>query len=650
MFNSHASAGQLCLNNPVKSLFRRLRGERLEEAALALLVPALAYLGAALFAPLEPLRGLLCGGAAAFAGWRGKNLPFTLAAGSTLFFEAFRLKNFGWSLSPTGAAQAGVFFALAASGAGLLALRRRLWHEIRRRARSESHGADLESGEDLSHAQRRLIASDRDAHLRMLLALAHRSLGAHSTLFLESAAGDAFRIRLWESAGGLRLEDEALVPPDAFPLRRVLAGEVFVSGPRAEPFEAWPCVLESPPFRSVAAAELSLGAGRRGILALFHPEAQAFAGESRESLRLWGAHIASSMELWRRVARTEESARELRILHEGLRRMAALTDVEAVGRALLELLREAVHCDAAAVCLFYSLRGGEGCRVLAVQDEAFLSWEERKTSDSWAKWIFEHAEEAVAMGSMKNASPGMPLYSHQENRERFRSFAGAPLASAKRRFGALVAGRVEEEAFDAHSVQVLSLLASHAALAMEAASMYEKLETLAVTDGLTGLYNHRRFRQMLDEEIRRCERTGDVFSLLLMDLDHFKRVNDTQGHPAGDALLRGVAALLGRQLRDVDLLARYGGEEFAALLLGSAAAEAMKSAERLRAAVEGASFPHEGRALDVTLSLGAATWPENGHTAQTLVESADRALYASKHAGRNRSTHASSTSAGGGQP
>jgi diguanylate cyclase (GGDEF)-like protein len=163
-----------------------------------------------------------------------------------------------------------------------------------------------------------------------------------------------------------------------------------------------------------------------------------------------------------------------------------------------------------------------------------------------------------------------------------------------------------------------------------------RLERLAVTDGLTGVFNHRRFQEQLAAELLRSGRTGRPLSVLMVDVDWFKRVNDAMGHPAGDELLRRLAVVLGTGLRATDLLARYGGEEFAVVLPETPRSEATAVAERMRAAVEEQVNAGQRWTQKVTVSIGVATWPENGKTAQTLLVAADEAMYAAKHQGRNQ--------------
>lgn len=167
-----------------------------------------------------------------------------------------------------------------------------------------------------------------------------------------------------------------------------------------------------------------------------------------------------------------------------------------------------------------------------------------------------------------------------------------------------------------------------------------RLEALSQTDGLTGVANRRRFDQTLREEWQRAAREGFHLSLLLLDIDHFKRFNDSRGHQEGDRCLQAVAALIGRQAgRPGDLAARYGGEEFALILPNTAVAGALAVGERLRAALAEAALPHGASPTSalVTFSVGCGTAiPQAGQEATMLLAAADRALYRAKGAGRDR--------------
>ncbi|HWC34913.1 MAG TPA: GGDEF domain-containing protein [Mycobacteriales bacterium] len=173
--------------------------------------------------------------------------------------------------------------------------------------------------------------------------------------------------------------------------------------------------------------------------------------------------------------------------------------------------------------------------------------------------------------------------------------------------------------------------AGHAAVALRSAELLRRVRQQAITDGLTQLSNRRAFDRALDREVGRAVRADGRLSILLIDIDNFKALNDAHGHVAGDTVLRQISRALQRSVRSYDTIARYGGEEFAAVLPGCSAGLAFKLADRMRLAVQDAATE-----VGVTASVGVATFPYDGADAASLLRSADRALYASKRAGRNR--------------
>lgn len=165
---------------------------------------------------------------------------------------------------------------------------------------------------------------------------------------------------------------------------------------------------------------------------------------------------------------------------------------------------------------------------------------------------------------------------------------------------------------------------------------HDKLERLSETDGLTGLANRRHLMEALDVEEKRGTRYGHAFSLLMIDVDHFKKYNDTYGHQAGDVALARVGTVLKESIRDVDRAGRYGGEEFAVVLPETPLAAALVVAERIRARMEGEKLPVKSGEASVTLSIGVAERPTHAATAAEIVAVADAALYDAKEEGRNK--------------
>ncbi|MCR4440448.1 MAG: diguanylate cyclase [bacterium] len=169
-------------------------------------------------------------------------------------------------------------------------------------------------------------------------------------------------------------------------------------------------------------------------------------------------------------------------------------------------------------------------------------------------------------------------------------------------------------------------------------AMEAQLREMAITDGLTGLYNYRYFKEQLTHEVDRAARHKECFSLIMLDIDHFKLYNDTHGHLAGDKVLKDLARLLRDNVRKIDVAARYGGEEFALILVQTPRPASGVVARKLQALVEEFPFAHgeqqpQGK---LTISMGVATYPEDGHTAEELIAAADRRLYRAKAEGRNR--------------
>ena len=165
----------------------------------------------------------------------------------------------------------------------------------------------------------------------------------------------------------------------------------------------------------------------------------------------------------------------------------------------------------------------------------------------------------------------------------------------------------------------------------------QRAEQLATTDALTGLLNRRRFTALGELELRRARRSGHSVAMLLLDIDHFKSVNDTHGHAAGDTVLTSVAECCSERLRPYDTLSRLGGEEFAILLGGVAEASALQVAERVRAGVEALAISlADGAVVRPTVSVGVAVGQGDALSLDSLLDGADRAMYAAKQGGRNR--------------
>ncbi len=216
-----------------------------------------------------------------------------------------------------------------------------------------------------------------------------------------------------------------------------------------------------------------------------------------------------------------------------------------------------------------------------------------------------------------------------------------PIKSGGRPFGVLVLHRLAtDRPFTAEDVEAITSLTRQVESAIESSFLFEEAERQSLTDGLTSLWNRRQFDLRLGGEHQRGVRFGETFSVVLLDLDQMKAVNDSRGHQAGDALLIEISQRLMSGVREVDLVARYGGDEFALILPSTGVAGAIWLAEKVRISIADEPFELGGEDwFDVTASIGVATYPHDGKTIKELVKAADSALYRAKAAGGNRVEH-----------
>jgi diguanylate cyclase (GGDEF)-like protein len=209
-----------------------------------------------------------------------------------------------------------------------------------------------------------------------------------------------------------------------------------------------------------------------------------------------------------------------------------------------------------------------------------------------------------------------------------------PLIFFGEKMGVLALDAARKNAFDAEDLQPLESVADICAAAIQNANNFDRMKQLAYVDGLTGIHNRRFFEMRIMEELERAGRFHGRMSAIMVDIDHFKKLNDEFGHLLGDEILRSVSSILKQQLRKMDMVCRYGGDEFAILVPETTGENAMRVAEKLRRHIETHPFP--GVPRPVTISCGVADYPTHGVTRDEVVAAADNALYTAKQAGRNR--------------
>lgn len=335
-------------------------------------------------------------------------------------------------------------------------------------------------------------------------------------------------------------------------------------------------------------------------------------------------------------------------LHEGLiERATQLSTLYEVGSALASVLN-VDRLLSLIVDSVVRVTGAQICSLMLLDSERkFLRIRVAKgLPEAVVKRIVIPLGEGISGHVAKTGEPLLvediethPLF-RRKSRKKYssRSLLSVPLKIKGEVIGVLnVNNKLRGAVFTVDDQNLLTLFASHAAITIENANLYEHLEQLATTDGLTGLFVHRHFQEKLQGELSRAKRFRRPLSVCMMDIDHFKKVNDTYGHQTGDMVLRAVAALLrDRGGRDEDILARYGGEEFVLALVETPKRTALTVAERIRRTIAEHTFQNNDVVLPVTISIGVGSFPDDADNREHVIACADQALYHAKESGRNR--------------
>jgi diguanylate cyclase (GGDEF)-like protein len=330
-----------------------------------------------------------------------------------------------------------------------------------------------------------------------------------------------------------------------------------------------------------------------------------------------------------RTSELEKSQAQVEMIYENTRNLAGILDSDGVVKEAMRIMGDTLQFTQYAVIFqdkyrhFYyrarSVDGHDNYHLKAIQDrETELI---RKVSIM---------DEPVNIKDISGRDDYHPLH------EKARSVMVVPMTSHGQMHGLLVAESTRSDQFRDKEVRLLTIVARSAALALENAELHRQTESLTIIDELTGAFNYRYFVQKLDEEKKRVQRYDVPLSLIMIDIDWFKKVNDSYGHEAGNLVLKELSLIIKSCIRDVDIFARYGGEEFVVILPQTPQAEAAHIGERIRSQVEERVITTDrSGTLKITVSVGVTSYPENGRPQEELVSVVDQALYRAKGSGKN---------------
>jgi diguanylate cyclase (GGDEF)-like protein len=362
-----------------------------------------------------------------------------------------------------------------------------------------------------------------------------------------------------------------------------------------------------------------------GVLDCQSDRLDHFDKETIDLLTLFSTQASMALQNARLYSLERERARQLEAINAIAKQTTAVLDLEELLIRVCGLIQQAFQVSHVSLFLREDhdlvLRAHHGTLTLQIpQGGRFPA-----TAEPWAQVL---STNTTVTETELDAPGATKFYAESASRRCI------PLVSFGQILGVLTLDSSKADAFRDGDLQSLESVADICATAIQNAHYVERVKQLAYLDGLTGIFNRRCFEMRITEEIERARRYNMSMAIVMADIDQFKRLNDEFGHMLGDEVLRQVSSLFHQQVRKIDVVCRYGGEEFGILLTQTSAEQALVVADKLRRSVESWQFP--GVPSTVTISAGAAAFPEHGTSRDELVSSADRGLYAAKQAGRNR--------------
>jgi diguanylate cyclase (GGDEF)-like protein len=327
-------------------------------------------------------------------------------------------------------------------------------------------------------------------------------------------------------------------------------------------------------------------------------------------------------------------SQELTIFHDVAKALTSSLDLDSILQTIMEKMAEYFRPDTWSLLMVDDVHSELYFAIAVGPAAEALKNVRLKVGEGIAGWVAKHGERLVVPDVA--ADPRFAKRIDESTQWETQSIICVPLRSKLSVLGVIQLVNVDMSQFSEQELFFLQSLCDYAAIAIENARWVERIQELTITDDCTGLYNARHLYKTLDTEVYRSSRFGYEFSVLFIDLDHFKTVNDTHGHLIGSKLLAEIGYLVKAQLRLIDFAFRYGGDEFVVLLPQTSKDQALVVAKRLRDALRASSFcREESLNLNVRASMGLATYPHDARSAHDIIRQADEMMYLVKNSTRD---------------
>lgn len=484
---------------------------------------------------------------------------------------------------------------------------------------------------------KRDTAKDYKLFLTRILSIVKRTFAAHSAvIFLLDPDTRTLRQRCIVSNEEHVKENMQYVQDELIFKKIFESNSPFLSNEPDEVKSLLPYYPESVSASSLLAAPVYINDDIGGILIVDSLEHNAFSGDDVHYIETYGGIIAETIVNYNNLLEFENSTQLFSFFYEVSRGLNTNLKFEEILDLLLSVMQNVIHYDRLTISAYET--GSDQAKIIRIvgQVDDFPEGTTFPLNEGLNGWIIRKRK-PLLIPDLEKDDHFIPRYTTKEKMNyNLRSFLGAPISYHDVCFGAVTVESQKPDSYQVHHKKLLVMLANNFGVALERSHALQELEQHATTDGLTKLHNYRMFMQRIYEEIERADRYNLNFTLLMMDIDHFKRVNDQYGHLAGDKILTQIAASIKKNTRNVDFSCRYGGEEFAVILVETGLQEALLTAERIRKNIENLNTNYKGDIIHVTVSIGAVEFPNSSKDVESLINEADKALYRAKSEGRNR--------------